>query len=70
MQIRRKNSPGNQIAGYLNTTMSIAYLCCGFYILVSSNSGKLIPAEFRLPVSVLLIVYGFFRIYRAYKQLA
>jgi hypothetical protein len=66
---RKRNNPGQQIAAFLNLSMAAAYLFSGGYLLVSSTAGKLIPAEYTKTIGAAIIIYGFFRLHRAYTQL-
>jgi hypothetical protein len=63
---RKRNNTGQQIAAYLNLSMSGAYLFSGGYLLISSSAGNVMPVEYTKTVGIAIIIYGFFRLYRAY----
>jgi hypothetical protein len=69
MSVRNnRRPPGQQLAGTLNGTMSVAYLFCGSFLLISPSAGKIMPAEYLHFVGGALVVYGLFRAYRSYHQ--
>lgn len=50
----------------LNATMALAYMSAGAFLFLSPDAGKVVPADFRIPVAVALVFYGIFRAIRAY----
>lgn len=63
-----RNNPGTKILVSLNFTMSMAYLFCGSYLLISPSAGKIVPAEYIHITATCLVVYGAFRMYRTFLQ--
>gem|GEM_PF-1314956 len=64
----RRTQPGKSLVMTLHVTMSLAYLGCGAFLLLSPKAGRIVPAEYSKIVAGSLLIYGAFRMYRAYSQ--
>lgn len=55
-----------RVVSYFTSLMALFYLFAGGYLILSDNAHKLFSVSFCYVIGVALIVYGLFRIYRAY----
>ncbi len=51
------------------SVMAVLYVCVAYLLLTTQLADHLIKESFRLPLGIILGVYGIFRVYRAFKKL-
>jgi len=56
------------ILGYFNVFMAFFYVFAGSYLVFSDLNFLAINKIYRIILGIVIIVYGFYRIYRAFKS--
>lgn len=51
------------------SVMAVLYICIAFLLLKTQVLDAIIAENFRLPLGLILALYGLFRIYRAIKRI-
>lgn len=51
------------------SVMAILYICIAYLLLGTQALNPYVAESFRLPLGIILTVYGLFRIYRAVKKI-
>jgi hypothetical protein len=70
MRSTSRSQTARRLAGIVNMVMALAYVACGLSLFFLPSAGRVISAELRLPVAWALVLYGIFRGWRSFNQLA
>ena len=65
MSINFKHLPG-----IFSQVMAIVYVAAGIFLIIYDSEALLINRTYRIAFGVLLLVYGLFRSYRAFKSIS